>query len=359
MATLDPSTLTGPEKASILLMTLGAEMSAETLRLLTEQEIELLAPEMVRLQSIDPQLRDAVLMEFEQMSVSASAGGAGKGFTSQVLQEVLGEEKARELIEQSSAVRSGRPFASLSDVDAAQLAKVLSVEQPQLIGLVLTNLPPEKGAAVMSLLDDETQIEVAMRIASTVEIGANVIAEIEEVLKANLASGGKDASGPVGSDALVELLSRAERSTERLVLEALNEREPDMGAEVRRKMFLFEDIIRLPDRAVQLLLREVDQEPLRVALKGASDEIQMLLFRNMSERAAESLKEDLELLQNVKTKDIEAAQQQIGITVRRLLTKGEIVLDEEDEESMESMESMDSMDSMGGEAAADDSADQA
>jgi flagellar motor switch protein FliG len=333
VANIEFASLSGVEKASVLLMTLGTATSAEALKCLTEQEIELLAPEMVRTRNVDPQLQKAIVAEFEQMCAVASASsGGGRDFTAQVLEQALGQERANQLIQQSSNTGAARPFQCLWDADAAQISRILADEQPQLVALVLANIAPDKAAAVMALLDDETQVEVAMRIASSEEMGADVISEIEEVIKANLSTTSKEVKVPVGPDALVEILGRADRSTERLVLEALNTREPEMGAEVRRRMFLFEDIVRLPDRAVQLLLREVDQDPLRLALKGADEAIQELVFRNMSERAVESLKEDIELLQNVRTKDIEAAQQQIGVAVRRLLTSGEIVLSEDEEE---------------------------
>lgn len=330
MSTIE-SNLTGAEKASVLLMMLGTEMSAEALKHLSEQEIEMLAPEMVKGRRVDEQTQEAIIAEFEQMK-GASLPTDAAAFAAQALERALGQEKAQQLIQQSAgSARRGRPFQGLSDTDAIRLAKLLKDEQPQLIALVLTNIHPDKAAAVMCLLDQEMQVEVAMRIASTTETNSRVLAEIEEVLKSSLAAGGQETQAPAGPDALVEILSRAERSTERLVMETMNERDSILGAEVRRKMFLFEDIVRLPDRAVQFILREIDQEQLRLALKGANEEIKDLLFRNMSERAAEALKEDIELLQNVRTKDIEAAQQQIGILVRRRLASGEIVIDEEEE----------------------------
>ncbi|MDO8585661.1 MAG: flagellar motor switch protein FliG [Armatimonadota bacterium] len=335
MANSDSANLSGVEKASVLLVTLGAQMSAETLKFLTEQEIEQLAPEMVRLRNIDPLVKDAVMTEYEQISNVMTAGaGGGRDFAVQVLEQVLGQEKAKLLVQQfANPIQGSRPFQCLWDADAAHIARLLANEQPQLIALVLANILPDKAAAVMNLLDPDLQVEVSVRIVATDQVAPSVITEVEEVIRANLVTSSKTVQAATGPEALVEILSRAERSTERLVLDALNSKDPEMGAEVRRKMFLFEDIARLPDRAIQLLLREVDQEQLRVALKGADEQIQDLVFKNMSERAAESLKEDLELLQNVRTKDIEAAQQKIGTVVRRMLVSGEIAIDEADEEA--------------------------
>jgi flagellar motor switch protein FliG len=223
---------------------------------------------------------------------------------------------------------SKRYFQCLWDIDAERIAQLLANEHPQLIAVILANLPPEKAAAVLSLLEEDSQTEVALRISTTDEIEPDVIAEIEQTIRSALSSVGGDSQGPAGANVLVDILNNAESATRTLALEALKGRDPEMAADVRKRMFLFEDVTLLSDRAVQVLLREADQEHLRLALKGATDDIKELVFKNMSERAAESLREDLELVEQAAPRDVELAQQRVAATVRRLVAAKEISIDE-------------------------------
>lgn len=327
--------LSGLQKAAVLLMTLGASTSAEVFKHLDEQEIEMLTSEIVRIRYVDAQIRDMVLAEFAQLTASGSLEPPGRDFAAQVLEQALGQEKANKLISKAEKPLRARPFRSLWDASSEQIAKLLREESPQVIALVISNLPPQKAAEVLPLLDDMVKKEVAMRICLLGCVDADAIAEVEEAINARLTSSEGEVQSISGPAALAEILNNTERSTEELVLESIKARDALLSEQIRSMMFLYEDITRLDDRAIQLVLREVDQEDLRLAVKGSPEEIQSLIFRNMSERAAESLKEDLELLERARQSDIDAAQQRIASTMRRMLADGQIALAENQVETEE------------------------
>jgi len=335
MSIRDPKLLTGLEKASIVLIALGTNTAAEVFKHLSESEIERLSAQIMKLRDIDSSVMDAVLAEFEEMCITSKNGTLdGKDFAAQVLEQAVGQEKANELIGKAGSASVGRPFESLWQAEAVQIAGVLSNEHSQIIALVLTHLPSEKAALVLSELPESIQVEVAHCICTLEETDPYVLSAIEEALNTKLSAAGSQTTSVGGPKALVDILNCATRSTERLVLDSLNSQDPTMGEQVRKMMFVFEDLPKLDDRTVQIVLREIDQEDLRLALKGANDEIKELAFRNMSERAADMLREDLELLANVKTTDMEACQQKIVNVVRRLIIDGEAILRNPEEEAM-------------------------
>ena len=337
MAMEAPNKLTGLDKACILLVALGTAVSADVFKVLTEPEIELLSAEIMKMHAVEPAVKEAVLAEFEQNYASkGSTSTSGKDFAAQVLEQVVGQEKANELLAKAAKPGRTRAFGSLWELDAGQIAQMLGQEHPQIIALVLTHLPPEKAAMVLSDLGEAAQAEVAHRICLMDQIEPDVLGTIEEALQTKMASTttGPEVTASGGPNTLVEILNYAERSTERNVLETLMNQDPAVGEEVRGMMFVFEDLPKLEGRSVQLVLREVDQEDLRVAVKGSADEIKEIIFKNMSERAAEMLKEDLELVGSVREKDVEAAQQKIVRVVRRLLASGEVALATGEEEQV-------------------------
>lgn len=324
--------LTGIEKAGILLMALGTGIAAQVFKHLSEPEIEKLSAQIIKLRNVDASVVEAVIAEFEEMrtkSVGPAIGG--KDFAAEVLEQVVGGEKAAEVLGRASSSSYARPFESLWNVDSAKLSRVLEKEHPQISALVLTYLPSDKSASVLSELSPEVQSEVAHRICTMDEIEHDVLLAIEEALVSRLSASGSQAAASGGPKTLVEILNSVTRSTERNILDSLIEQDPSVGEEVRSMIFVFEDLPKLEDRTVQIVLREVDQEDLRLSLKSADEVIKQLVFRNMSERAAEMLKEDLELLSNVRPQDVEAAQQKIVSVVRRLIASGEAVLKSGDE----------------------------
>lgn len=334
MSIRDPNLLTGLEKASIVLIALGANTAAEVFKHLSELEIERLSAQIMKLRDIDSSVMDAVIAEFEQMCMASKNGAmGGKEFAAQVLEQAMGQEKANELIEKAGTAYIGRPFESLWQAEAVQIAVALGKEHPQIIALVLTYLPSEKAALVLSELSESIQTEVAHCICTLEETDPYVLTAIEEALNTKLSTAGAQTTSAGGPKTLVDILNNATRSTERLVLNSLNSQDPEVGEQVRKMMFVFEDLPKLDDRTVQIVLREIDQEDLRLALKGANDEIRELVFKNMSERAADMLKEDLELLTNVKATDMEACQQKIISVVRRLIVSGEAIMKDSEEEA--------------------------
>ena len=328
MAVRDLKELNGIKKASVLLMSLGASASAEIFKYLDEQAIETLTSEIVRIRQVDPETRDAIISELQQAVVSEAPSAGGRDFAAQVLEQALGQERAGLVMQKAAIPEKTKPFQSLWDMKPTEAAGLLAGEHPQIISLVLANLPSEKAAAIISRLEQDLQVEVAFRICAMDNVDPSVITYIEEALKSRLRRTEDTIEVAAGPDALVEILNNADRSTERLVLDALNTREPEVGQQVRKLMFVFEDILRLTDRSVQLVLREIDQEDLRYSLKACDEAVSELIFKNMSERAAETLKEDLELLEKPKMVDVEAAQQRIASVVRRLIASGDATIAE-------------------------------
>jgi len=329
------TTLSGLTKASILLMTLGAETAAQVLKHLSESEIEKLTAEIVGLREVSQEMVDKVLDEFEQVKSSLpSQPFIGKQFAVQVLEQAVGGEKAAELLRRSPEPDRRKPFERLWELEASRIAGLLASEHPQVAALVLTYLPAEKAAMVLSEMEASLQPPIAARICSMGEIDPEVVTAIDEVLHTSMVTRQTQVvTSPPGPKVLAEILNNASRSTEQAVVESLLRENPALGQQVRGMMFLFEDITKLDDRTVQVVLREIDQEDLRLALKGADDNIKELVFRNMSERAAETLKEDLELAGQVRDKDIEVAQQRIAGVVRQLLASGKIEISSESQET--------------------------
>ncbi|MEN6521592.1 MAG: flagellar motor switch protein FliG [Armatimonadota bacterium] len=336
MAITDPNQLTGLEKASIVLIALGTDVTADVFKHLREPEIEKISGQIMKLRNIDAAVIETVVSEFQQMCTAARNGlSGGKDFAARALEQAMGQEKANELLDKAGTASYGRPFESLWEAEAKQLAAVLAKENPQIIGLVLTYLPSEKAALVLAEMDDRMQAEIAHSICTQGETDPYVLSAIEEALNAKLLTADSQAASVGGPKALVDILNNATRSTEQLVLGSLASQDPEMGEQVRKMMFVFEDLIKLDDRTMQIVLREIDQEDLRMALKGANDDIKGLAFRNMSERAADMLREDLELLANAKPEDMEAGQQKIVNVVRRLIASGEAAMKNPDEQPAE------------------------
>lgn len=313
------------EKAGILLIAMGTQLTAEVFRHLKEPEIERLSAQILKMREVEPGVVQSVLKEFLSITSASASASGGKDFAMQVLEQVVGQEKAGKLLDKA-AMDYRQPFESLWDVDSMRLSQVLEQEHPQVVALVLTYLPPDKSAVVLSSLTDDMQAEVARRICTMSDTTPEILMAIENTLKTRLAESANQVVTTAGPKTLVEILNNAERTTERNVLSALQSEDPEIGDQVRSMMFVFEDLPKLEDRSIQLVLREIDQEDLRLALKGASEEIRTLIFRNMSERAAEMLKEDLELLGSVRTKELEAAQQRVVSVVRRLINSGEVTI---------------------------------
>lgn len=327
MATKDHR-LTGRRKAGVLMVALGAHVSAEVLHYLEQEEVEAVTSEIAHMKEVDPDTMRVVMAECQQrIGKTEVSERAGLDFAKRLLDHAMGEERAGEIVNRLGHRAHMRPFESLRTADPQQLHQFLQSEHPQTIALVLSHLPAAASAAVLSGLPADIQSDVATRIATMDATTPEVIQEIEQVIASRLSTmDTQDVTAVGGATALVEILNQVDRGTERTILEGLSEVNPALADAVREQMFTFEDVITLDNRTIQSILREVEQEDLRLALKGVGDSVRGVIFRNISERAAETLKEDLEVMGPVRLRDVEAAQKKIVAVIRRLEESGEVVL---------------------------------
>ena len=328
MAAKQKSGLDGLEKSAILLISLGPEKSSKIFKHLKEDEIEQLTLEIANTGSISPQLKEEVLKEFYEVCLAQQYSAEdGIAYAKELLEKALGEEKAKDVIGKLTASLQVRPFEFIRKTDPSQLLNFIQDEHPQTIALILSYLPSGQSAQVMSALPPEKQADVAKRVATMDRTSPDVIKEVENVLERKLASlVNQDYTIVGGVDAIVEILNAVDRGTERHILETLEIEEPELADEIRRKMFVFEDILSLDDRAIQRVLRDVDNNDLAVALKNANEEVQNVIFNNLSKRLAAMIKEDMEFMGPVRLKDVEEAQQKIVNIVRKLEDSSEIVI---------------------------------
>jgi len=320
--------MNGRQKAAVLLVSLGADASAAVFKHLRQDEIDELTLEIAGIGHIAPDRKAAIVEEFYETAVAQEyITEGGLEYARQVLEKALGNDRANEVMNRLSSSIQVSPFEFLRRTDASQIINVIANEHPQTVALILAYLPSDTAAQVVSALPEDLQAEVAMRIALMDRTAPEVIREIERVLERKLSSViNQDFTSAGGLRSLVDLLNQVDRTTERTILETLEEQNPELADEVRRMMFLFEDIIMLDDRNIQQVLRDVDAKELAMALKGTPDEVQDAIFRNMSERAAINIKEDLEFMGPVRVKDVEDAQQKVVAVIRRLEEAGTIVI---------------------------------
>jgi len=319
---------TGLQKAAILLITLGPERSADIFKHLKEDEIEELTLEIANTRSISPQVKEDVLNEFYQVCLAQQyIAEGGISYAKELLDKALGGEKAQEVISKLTASLQVRPFEFVRKTDPSQVLNFIQDEHPQTIAMILSYLTPAQAAMIMSALTPDVQADVAKRIATMDRTSPDVIKEVERVLERKLSSLiNQDYTIVGGVDAIVGILNTVDRSTEKHIMESLEIEEPELADEIRKKMFVFEDIMLLDDRAIQRVLRDVDNNDLSVALKGANEEVQNTIFKNLSKRLAAMIKEDMEFMGPVRMKDVEEAQQKIVGIIRKLEDSAEIVI---------------------------------
>lgn len=320
--------LTGVQKAAVLLIALGPEKSAEIFKHLKEDEIEELTLEIANTRSISPQVKEDVLNEFYQVCLAQQyIAEGGISYAKELLDKALGGEKAQEVISKLTASLQVRPFEFVRKTDPSQVLNFIQDEHPQTIAMILSYLTPAQAAMIMSALTPDVQADVAKRIATMDRTSPDVIKEVERVLERKLSSLiNQDYTIVGGVDAIVGILNTVDRSTEKHIMESLEIEEPELADEIRKKMFVFEDILLLDDRAIQRVLRDVDNADLGVALKAANEEVQNVIFKNLSKRLAAMIKEDMEFMGPVRMKDVEEAQQKIVSVIRKLEDAGEIVI---------------------------------
>ncbi|MBO4374052.1 MAG: flagellar motor switch protein FliG [Lachnospiraceae bacterium] len=320
--------LSGLQKAAVLLIALGPEKSSKIFKHLKEEEIEELTLEIANTRSVTPQIKEAVVNEFYQICLAQQyIAEGGIGYAKELLEQALGEEKATDVISRLTASLQVKPFEFVRKTDASQLLNFIQDEHPQTIALILSYLSPSQAAQIIGALPPDKQADVAKRIAMMDRTSPDVIKEVERVLESKISSlVNQDYTIIGGVDSIVEILNTVDRGTEKHIMETLEVDEPELADEIRKKMFVFEDVLLLDDRAIQRVLRDVDNNDLAMALKGANEQVQAAIFKNLSKRLAAMIKEDMEFMGPVRMKDVEEAQQKIVNIIRKLEDSAEIVI---------------------------------
>lgn len=320
--------LNGTQKAAVLLIALGPEKSAMIFKHLKEEEIETLTLEIANTRSVSPQDKEDVLNEFYQVCLAQEyIAEGGIGYAKDLLVKALGEDRANEVINRLTASLQVRPFEFVRKADPSQLLNFIQDEHPQTIAMILSYLAPGQASLIISSLPPDKQADVAKRIAMMDRTSPDVIKEVESVLERKLASMiNQDYTIVGGVDAIVAILTMVDRGTEKHIMETLEIEEPELADEVRKKMFVFEDILLLDDRAIQRVMRDVDNNDIAIALKVANEEVKNVVFKNISKRLAAMIQEDMEFMGPVRMKDVEEAQQKIVGIIRKLEDSAEIVI---------------------------------
>jgi len=326
----------GRRKAAVLLVTLGSDKAAAVFKHLRDDEIESLSLEMAKLSNVEPEVTDSVLEEFAAtVTAYDSFVSGGVDFAREVLERALGHERADEIIARLSIVIEMRPFEFMRRTPPEQIANFLRNESSQVVALVIANLHTAQAAQVLANLPEAEQADIALRIARMGETSPDVVKQVEAIMRQKLENVvQQEYSAAGGVKSLADILNQVDRSTERNVLDSLSDADEELGEEVRRLLFVFEDIVKLDDRAIQMVLREADQKDLALTLRGVSDDVKQTILSNMSERGAEMLLEEMEYQPPQRKKVVEDAQGRMVAIVRRLEESGAIVLDRGEAESV-------------------------
>lgn len=320
--------LSGRQKAAVLLISLGPDASAEVYKHLSEEEIERLSLEISSVQQVDNQLKDSIVEQFHQIAIAQDyISQGGVDYAKTVLEKAFGKQEALTIINRLTSSLQVRPFDFARKADPQQVLNFIQSEHPQTIALVLSYLDAEQAGQILSSLEEDVQADIASRIATMDSTPPDIIAEIEQVLEKNISSSlTEDYTQTGGVQSVVDVLNEVDRSTERTILDALELQQPELAEEIKKRMFIFDDIVILDNRAIQRIIREVEGEDLKLSLRVASDEVKDIIFKNMSSRMSETFKEEMEYMGPVRLRDVEEAQTRIVGTIRRLDEMGEIVI---------------------------------
>lgn len=320
--------LTGRQKAAILLITLGPEVSAQVFKHLRDEEIEQLTLEIANVRKVDSAEKESILTEFHEICMAneyISEGGIT--YAKDVLEKALGSQKAIDILNRLTATLQVRPFDFARKADPAQILNFIQNENSQTIALVLSYLQPDQASVILSSLPQEKQADVAKRIATMDSTSPEVISQVEKVLEQKLSSTvTQDYTNAGGIEAIVQILNGVDRGTERTILDSLEIQDPELAEEIKKRMFVFEDIVNLDNRSIQRIIRDIENADLQLALKVASEEVREVIFKNMSKRMAETFREEMEFMGPVRLRDVEEAQTRIVSTIRRLEETGEIII---------------------------------
>lgn len=322
------NSLSGLEKAAVLMITVGPEASALIMKQLPQEDIERITYQIANTSTVDPETKQQVIDEFLELSDAQEyLLQGGIKYAREILERTLGPPRAAEIIKKLLASSKIRPFNMVRKADPVQLLNFIYNEHPQTIALILAYLEPEQASAVLGGLPPNMQAEVAKRIALMERTSPETVRQLESILEQRLSAVvEEDFAAAGGVKTLVDILNRVDRSTERTILETLEQDDPELADEIRKRMFIFEDILTLDDNSIRRVLREIDLKDLALALKAASEEVASRIYRNLSKRAGEMLREDIEYMGPARLRDVEEAQQRIVQTIRRLDESGEIII---------------------------------
>ena len=328
MARKDQKELTGKQKAAILLISLGPDVSASVYKHLSEEEIEKLTLEISGVKKVDSLAKEDILEEFHNIALAQDyITQGGIGYAKTVLEKALGADQAAVIINRLTSSLQVRPFDFARKADAGQILNFIQNEHPQTIALILSYLDSAQAGQILSELPQEVQADIARRIAVMDSTSPEIINEVEQILERKLsATVTQDYTQTGGIEAVVDVLNGVDRATERTILDALEVQDPELAEEIKKRMFVFEDIVTLDNRAIQRVIRDCENEDLMLSLKVSSDEVKEIVYKNMSKRMVDTFKDEMEFMGPVRLRDVEEAQSRIVAIIRRLEEAGEIVV---------------------------------
>lgn len=320
--------MSGRQKAALLLISLGPELSAQVFKHLSEDEMEKLTLEISGVKKVDSAVKEEIIDEFHNIALAQDyISSGGIGYAKTVLEKAIGKEHAQTIINRLTSSLQVRPFDFARRAEPSQILNFIQNEHPQTIALVLSYLEAEQAGMILSSLPQDVQADIAKRIATMESTSPEVISEVESVLERKLSSTvTQDFTETGGIDAVVEVLNGVDRSTEKTILDTLEIQDPELAEEIKKRMFVFEDIVTLDGRSIQRVIRDCENEDLILSMKVSSEDVKEVLFQNMSSRMAESFKDEMEVMGPVRLKDVEEAQSRIVATIRRLEDAGEIII---------------------------------
>ncbi|MDQ0270231.1 flagellar motor switch protein FliG [Cytobacillus purgationiresistens] len=328
MAKREQKGLTGKQKAAILLISLGPDVASNVYKHLSEDEIEKLTLEISGVRKVESAEKEGILEEFHQIALAQDyISQGGIGYAKTVLEKALGSDQAAMIINRLTTSLQVRPFDFARKADPAQILNFIQNEHPQTIALILSYLDPPQAGQILSELPHEMQADIAKRIAVMESTSPEIINDVEQILERKLSTTvTQDYTQTGGVEAVVEVLNGVDRSTERTILDALEIQDPELAEEIKKRMFVFEDIVTLDSRAIQRVIRECESDDLMLSLKVSSDEVKEIIYKNMSLRTVEAFKEEMEFMGPVRLREVEEAQSRIVAIVRRLEESGEIIV---------------------------------
>jgi len=335
LSNLEIGTMTATQKVAALLILLGPTTASEVLKNITDDELlEQVTLDIASLNKVPMEILNSILEEFKAIfQASNYLSSGGMNYAKELLEKAYGGEQAKKILDRLVVLMNSNPFQFFNEADPGQLATSFQNENPQLIALIMAYLKPEHSAQVLNYLPAEVQAQVALKIADMDTTNPEILSEIEKIVESKFSSVVvQDFSKAGGIESLANILNRADRTTERNVIELLEVQNPELAEEVRELMFVFEDIVNLDDKAIQRILREVDTKDLAMSLKGTKEDVKEKIFRNMSERAQEMLRDEMEYMGPVRAKEVQENQSKIVAVIRTLEVAGEIIVSRENNE---------------------------